>query len=501
MSRRESRLAGRAGLAALGIGSIGVSFLAFTLPFPLDQWWQYALLDYAWLTRYELSGQIRFLAAFGLLFGLYQWAFLHLRSTPEAGPLWLILIGQLGLGVALVGMYPVAAIDLYDYLLYGRLAVFWGANPLVEPPASYPGEPMVAYSYWPNEPSVYGPLWQIASEWLTQAVDGRLPDGLYGFKLLAIAASLATTALAWLILKRLRPALAPAGALLYGWNPLQQFETAGNGHNDALMIAFLALALYLLVRGRSELALPAFTAGLLVKITLAPLAPLFALAPLLEYSPRRAGRWRRLAVGAALAGLLAVALYLPYWEGRASLPLLDRGNWFTASPGTVLREILRRWLEFEAAGRTAAILSAGLFALVSLVILGRLVLDSAKHPHPGPSASPGHTIPGLIRAAYQLFFAYLVIASLWWQPWYLLVLLLLAALSADRRLADRANLFCLGGLLSYVVFKYVWAVHQADWQLDYLRIMALSVVVIFSLPLIHLAASVFQRGEQGSALH
>jgi hypothetical protein len=89
-----------------------------------------------------------------------------------------------------------------------------------------------------------------------------------------------------------------------------------------------------------------------------------------------------------------------------------------------------------------------------------------------------------------VFFAYLVVACLWWQPWYLLVLVCLAALTADRALIDRANLFCLGGVLSYVAFKYVWQIHQGDWQLDYVKIQALFVVSIFTLPLLHLTASV-----------
>jgi hypothetical protein len=94
---------------------------------------------------------------------------------------------------------------------------------------------------------------------------------------------------------------------------------------------------------------------------------------------------------------------------------------------------------------------------------------------------------------YHVFFLYLVLACLWWQPWYLITLLVLAGLLPDRVLHDRANLFCFGGLMSYPVFKYIWAVHQTDWQLDYFRIMAMSVVVIFTLPLAHVAATRLRR--------
>jgi hypothetical protein len=484
----------------------------------LGEWWQHPRLDYTWITGYELAGQVRFLAAFGLLFALYQWAFLRLRNGQSEGPLWLILAVQLGLGLALAGIYPIAAIDLYDYVLYGRLGVNWAANPLAHPPSQFPGEPMVVYSYWPNEPSIYGPLWQIVSQWLTAAVDGSLPEALYAFKLLAVASSLVTTGLIWLAVRHLEPRLAPAGALLYGWNPLQQFETAGNGHNDALMVAFLALALLLLVRGPRFLALPALSAGLLVKITLAPLAPLFVFAPLLRTKPWPA-RLRCLGLGLALSVVLAFALYAPFWEGRASLPFLDRGTWFTASFPTLLRELLRRWQEFETAGKTAATISAALFGLVALWLFGRLFRlhrpstrsshGHNEHPHPDPSASSGQAplagsgqaplpqgeapMEAIIRTGYHLFFAYLVLACLWWQPWYLLVLLVFAALSGDSALADRANLFCIGGLLSYPVFKYIWSVHQTDWQLDYTSIMAMSVVAIFTLPLLHLAVNVVAR--------
>lgn len=471
-------------VAALGAVSIAVELLLFARPFPLAEWWQHRLLDYAWLTHYELAGQIRFVGALGLLFALYYVAWLHVRAGPS-GSLGLILLVQLGLGLALVGIYPITAIDLYDYLLYGRLALYWGANPLAQAPSQFPDEPMVAYSYWPNEPSVYGPLWQLISQGVVLLVDGQLLAGLYGFKLIALFSSLATTVLIWLTLRWRRPELAAAGALLYGWNPLQQLETAGNGHNDALMVALLALSLLLLVRGALPLVLPVFTAGLLVKITLAPLAPLIALTPLLGSRPRSA-RIRQLAVSLFISALLVIALYAPYWEGRASLPFLDRGNWFTASPPTLLRELFRPWQDFEMAGRSAAILSAAAFGVSALLLLGRLLLSQREASHSAAAA-------GIVRTGYHLFFAYLVLGCLWWQPWYLLILLVFAALSGDPRLADRANVFCIGGLLSYPVFKYIWAVHQGDWQLDYLKIMALSVVVIFTLPLLHLAASAKRR--------
>ena len=465
----------------VGTASVAIYLAAFKLPFPLEQWWQHAQLDYAWFTDYELAGQVRFVGAFALLFALHHGLYLRLRRHPREGPLWLVLVGQAALGLSLVWMYPVAAIDEYDYLLYGRMAVYWGANPLVVAPSAFPDEPTLGFSYWPDERSVYGPVWQILSEWVTRAVDGQVYEGLVAFKLVALAAGLGTTVLVWLVVRRLRPELAAAGAVYFGWHPLLQFEGPGNAHNDTLMVLFLAAGVLSLVGSARWLALPALALALLVKITAAPLAPLFALGALLG-----SGSWRRrlagFAAGAIVAFALAVATYAPYWQGRASLPFLDRGNWFTASPPTLLRELFRQWQPFETAGSIAATICAGVFGVAVLVLLGAL---ARRH---WPSTRPDLPID-LLRTGYAVFFAYLFLACLWWQPWYLLVLALFAATSGERALAERTTLFACGGVLSYVVFKYVWAIYQDDWQLDYLRIMALSVLAIFTLPLAHLAAT------------
>ncbi|MCC7104936.1 MAG: glycosyltransferase family 39 protein [Chloroflexi bacterium] len=464
---------------AIGVALTALYSVEFASRFPLLPWWRSPLLDFSWFTGYSLAGQVRYVADFGVLFALYYLAYLLLRRRPAAGPLWLVLAGQLLMALPLILMYPIAANDVYDYVLYGRIELYSHGNPLAHPPSQYPGEPMTAYSYWPNEPSVYGPLWQALSARLTDLVDGQLPDGLFAFKIAALLAGLATTTVLWLCLRRARPRAAASGALLFAWNPLQLFETAGNAHNDALMALFLALALLALYQRRVSLGPLSFAAGLLTKITMAPLAPIVALAALCTGGTARRAV-SHFALGCLLALGLTLLLYAPYWEGRSSLPFLDRGNWFTASPPTLLRELFRRWQAFEVAGRSAATLSGLVFVAAAAWVV-------AHHWR------ARGCVETWTRVGYHVFFLYLVLACLWWQPWYLITLLVLAALLPDRALHDRANLFCFGGLMSYPMFKYIWAVHQTDWQLDYFRIMAMSVVVIFTLPLAHVVATWLPR--------
>jgi hypothetical protein len=101
-----------------------------------------------------------------------------------------------------------------------------------------------------------------------------------------------------------------------------------------------------------------------------------------------------------------------------------------------------------------------------------------------------------LRAAYRVTMAYLVIAALWWHAWYLLMLICFAALLGDEALEVRCNLFCFGGLLSYVVFKYVWWYWEPEG--GYFRIMAVSVLAIFALPALHwLLSLVPSRSQPG----
>ena len=283
----------------------------------------------------------------------------------------------------------------------------------------------------------------------------------------------------WRLLARLRPALAASGTLLFAWNPLLQFEIAGNAHNDAAMLLFVLLAVLALVAGPRLLVFPLLAAAVLTKLLAVALGPAFLLGLLRVDAP-----WRRKAVwvlgGGAIALALAFVLYAPFWEGTRTLHFLSRGNWFTASFPTMLREYLRQSREFEEAGRLAATLTAAAFGLY---VVARLAAWW-RSERGAPGGISGWD--GWLSAAHDVTFAYLAFACIWWEPWYLTWLVGLAALLPERLLHDRALLFCYGGVLNYVVFKYVWSVFQ---PMTYTQIMGISVVAIFGLPLLHLACT------------
>jgi hypothetical protein len=466
-------------VVAIGLVSAGIYAGAFTFAWPLWQHYAQPQADYAWFGRYTQNSQAVYLGAFAALFALQYVAYRLVRRQPEAVPLDMIVAGQIIFGILNVWIYPVAALDLYDYLMYGRIVLVHGGNPFLQPPSTF-ADPLLAYSPWPNERSVYGPLWQLVSLIPTSFAGDDLLRGLIAFKLLGLVTFVACALVIWRLLRRLCPHYAAAGTLLFAWNPLLQFELVGNGHNDVVMVLLVLLTVWALVAELRLLVLPLLALAVLTKLLAVALGPVVLYGLLRGQRPLRE-KLIAIAGGGAIGLGLAVVLYAPFWGGLDTLYFLSRGNWFTASLPTMLRELLRQWFPFDEAGRLSALLVAlgyATFTVVRLVFLWReerreRVADTDWQPW--------------LRAAFDVTFAYLAFATLWWQPWYLVWLVALAALLPSRLVHERTLLFCYGGILNYLVFKYIWPTFQ---PMTYTTIMGISVLLIFGLPLLHLACTV-----------
>jgi alpha-1,6-mannosyltransferase len=466
-------------IVAIGLLSAGIYAAAFTLAWPLWQYYGQPQADYAWFGRYTQSSQAIYVGAFAVLFALQYVAYRLVRAQPEAAPLDMIVAGQVIFGILNVWIYPAAALDLYDYLMYGRIVLEYGGNPFLQPPSAFP-DPLVAYSPWPNERSVYGPLWQLISLLPTALAGESLLRGLVAFKLLGLVTFIGCAMVIWRLLTRLCPRHAASGTLLFAWNPLLQFELVGNGHNDVVMVFFVLLALWAFIAERRLLVLPLFALAVLTKLLAVALGPVLLYGLLRGQRPLR----EKLIViggGGAIGLVLALVLYTPFWVGLDTFYFLSRGNWFTASFATMLRELLRQWFPFEEAGRLAATLVACGYSAFTAVRLALLWREERRQ-----EASEAGWQPWL-RAAYDVTFVYLAFATLWWQPWYLVWLVALAALLPSRLVHERTLLFCYGGILNYLVFKYIWPTYQ---PMTYTTIMGISVILIFGLPLLHLACTI-----------
>lgn len=282
-------------------------------------------------------GVIAYAALLLALFWVYWQAYrLVLANSARVGLAALLLPAGL-FSIALLGAFPANALDIYNYLLLGRVQAIFGHNPYLVSSAAIPQEVWLGYAgEWGKDISPYGPVFQAAANVIARASGDDLLAGLLLFKALAALLMLASTVLIWLLLARSAPNRRAAHTLLWAWNPALLLIFVMNGHNDGLMIFWLLLGLWLARRQQPVLGFAVMMLAPLTKFSgLLPI-PFFFLAALRSLPTPRDRIRVTLASAAAALAMIAVA-FLPYGSPIALLGRLARtasGAGF--SPLTVL---------------------------------------------------------------------------------------------------------------------------------------------------------------------
>ena len=368
------------------------------------------------------------------LLGPLRFAGIDFSSGPNAGwryfqGLWLalvlyavVLVCVRGLSrrvvvAAIVALHvlfalapPLLSQDVFSYIAYARLGAEHGLDPYTHSPLDIAADPVFAFAGSKDAVSVYGPLFTLPSYALA-------PLGVAGafwvMKALTAAASLGVVALVWRGAERLgRDPRAPA--LLVGLSPLVLVHVVGAAHNEALVLLLATAGVYAFICARPAAAGAWSTAAAGVKASAAIVVPYLVLAS--------RPRLRRALLGAvaAVAGLVALGLIGFGTNVFDAFGLLSSNQGRTSKLSLPYKtaELLGALLpgdRVDYRDAVRALLAVG-FAAVAAWTLWRT----------WRGADP-------IRMAGWATLAILV-ASAWLVPWYVLWLLPLAALAADRRL-------------------------------------------------------------------
>jgi alpha-1,6-mannosyltransferase len=220
------------------------------------------------------------------------------RVLRRPGPgVALVLVLAVTMRLPLIFSPAFLSTDIYRYVWDGRVQAA-----AINPYRYIPGDPALAAlrddAIYPHinrgdyAPTIYPPAAQIIF-----ALAGQVWSSITGLKL-AMFGFEALTVLC--LLNLLRAARLPAQrVLIYAWNPLPVWAFAGNGHVDAAVCGFVALALLLRVRRADGWAGVALGAAALTKFLPAVIAPVLW---------SRRGGWR---LACAAVATVAV-LYAPY---------------------------------------------------------------------------------------------------------------------------------------------------------------------------------------------
>lgn len=425
--------------ATLGLGAAlcGVLWLAFSGPFPLAEFctrrrptWVLGLFD---TPRYTAVTGPAFLAALAALSVLYLAA---VWLAPRVGrpPTVVLLLGAVPLALLAVLLpgYPLLSSDIFKYVFDGRILAVYGENPFIKVPADYPDDRFYDLVYWKAVVNAHGPIWRVLEAISAEVGGERCVGAVLAMKAWPALAYLATIPVLYRMLRAACPERALPTSLAYAWCPLVVLEAVQNGHNDVVAALPVLLALWAARAGRWRLVPVLVAVGFLVKPLAAVAGPVFLVA---AWRAGPAAR-RALVVGGVVAAVVVALAYAPFYAGPDTFQGLERGSIFSASPGELVV------LGLEAAGwpldramLVARLLAGGSFA--ALALAGVWAVWRGRLPLAGGLGA--------------VLFAYLLLGAQWFNPWYLLWLLPVAAVAPDRRLRAVSLAFALLAPLTYLL--------------------------------------------------
>jgi hypothetical protein len=336
--------------------------------------------------------------------------------------------------IALHGVVLPAALaqsqDLYASLFYGKMWAVHDANPYVDLPIRFASDPWFPWVRWPDQPSVYGPVWTIVSSGPAWISGGSLSMA-FALAKVAVAAMGAATVAGLIRAARHRGISPGLVVLLVAWNPLVIVSLPLAGHADVAVTAALPWALVADRRGRPALAALLLTGATLVKAYIGVVLVVYLLA-LARRSVGDAAR--ALAISVAVA---AVA-WLPFWSGPETMSGLARiGERTSSSLGGTLQQAAATILGDPVAGVAIRVTGAAMILAVLFVVFRER--GFAHDPWPAAAAT---------LAAYLL-------VTPWFLPWHVTGLLALAAVAASSPL--RAAAFTFSGTAPLTAsFGGVW---------------------------------------------
>jgi glycosyl transferase family 87 len=329
---------------------------------------------------------------------LYAAVLVRAADIPRRAAIWTIA----GLHVLFLLAPPLLSQDVFSYIAYARLGVEHGLSPYTHSPIDIPTDPVFGFAGSKDAVSVYGPAFTL----LTYPLGSIGVAGAYWvLKVLAAAASLGVVALVWRTAERLGREPVRA-ALFVGLSPLVLVHVVSAAHNEALVVLLTMFGIYAFVRAQPRAAgfWSTFAAGFKASAGL--------VVPYLVLGARP--RVRAAAVGVAGAALVLVVAGLAGF----GTDVLDSLGLLSSNQGRSSRLSLP-YLVSEVVGNRGLV--RGVFGLAFGAVATRTLWRTWR----GTDA---------IRMAGWATLA-ILLASAWLVPWYLLWLLPLAALAADRRLA------------------------------------------------------------------
>ena len=242
-------------------------------------------------------------------FGAYAGVVLLHWNRSDRRATWLVCgLAGTAFGISALAM-PTTNTDIYDYILFGRVAAVHQEDPHVRFPDEFPDDPLYKYSshQYTGKQDNKLPAWTLLTVGLAEVGgDGPVTNVLlYRFTLAGL--NLASLGLVAFIVSRIRRQATTAAVALFGLNPIVAF--LGQSKTDSLMAFWLLVGAACLVAGRRRLAAAGIVLSMFVKLITLPLAVVYWVREI------RLGRAAAVAGDALIAAAVVLLLYAPFSRG------------------------------------------------------------------------------------------------------------------------------------------------------------------------------------------
>ena len=180
------------------------------------------------------------------------------------------------IGIAAIVLFlgfPGFSYDVFNYMATAKVIYTWHENPYILMPIEIPDEPMLSYMHAANKTALYGPVWIMITAIPHYLGFGNPLLTVYLFKLLGVASFLGVLWLIWRLSEKSIWAIA-----FFALNPLVLTEILLSGHNDAVMMFFALLSLYLLTKKKYIFSIAVFMCSILIKYATILLVPIYLYA-------------------------------------------------------------------------------------------------------------------------------------------------------------------------------------------------------------------------------
>lgn len=148
--------------------------------------------------------------------------------------------------LVLLPSFPALSLDVFNYLMNGKIVGFYHTSPYRHATWDFPQEPWLSFMHNIHTVTPYGVVWTGISTLIYYLSGGDLQGGMFLYRLLSITAIITIGGCIYHLVKTDKV----YKTAFFVLNPLVFLEGTNSMHNDLVMMMFFMIGLYLMARFR-----------------------------------------------------------------------------------------------------------------------------------------------------------------------------------------------------------------------------------------------------------